>query len=181
MMRRWTRSLSLSLSPRRRFSAHSLVRFIAHFVNGDAFCPLFSPPFAINMWHNQVASLIRPDQKSMKPETLTHSFSSLTAAKKCGRRASIFDVSAPPPPPFYVAHSCQLTPSTETSLFYETLWRRRQSRKGIPDLNMAPNNIAFLIGLIAHFLNSELTSGSGAAAGGAQVVLYYRMSAKLIG
>ena len=119
-------------------------------------------PIAINMWHNQVASLIQAKNGNPRRDETKN---------VAGRRASIFDVSAPPPP-FYVAHSCQLTPSTETSLFYETLWRRRQSRKGIPDLNMAPNNIAFLIGLIAHFLNSELTSGSGAAAGDAQVVLY---------
>ena len=62
------------------------------------FVLLFSSA-AINMWHNQVASLISdgPAKKSMKPET--HTFSLFYPQKNvaCSRRASIFDVSAPPP------------------------------------------------------------------------------------
>ena len=38
---------------------------------------------------------------------------------------------------------------------------RPASRKDIPDLNMAANNIAFPIGLIAHFLRSGYSFDSG--------------------
>ena len=58
-------------------------------------------PIAINMWHNQVASLIQAKNGNPRRDETKN---------VAGRRASIFDVSAPPPP-FYVAHSCQLTPS----------------------------------------------------------------------
>ena len=138
-----------SLSPL-RFSAHSLVRFIAHFMNGDAFCPLFSSPIAVNMWHNQVASLIaEAKKKSMKPET---------PQKKCGRRrASIFDVSAPRPANL-----------TETSLLLQERYlkmadRQRHSRFEYgPERHRISNRFNCPLPQFCESANSSI-SGSGDA------------------
>ena len=156
MIRRGTLSFSLPTSIFRPFSGPiycSLCEWRRRFLSS------FFPSAAINMWHNQVASLISdgPAKKSMKPETLSIS---LFYPQKMWHAAAVHHYSTfPLLLLFYVARNPSTSP-TENALFHESgrlsfdrKWRvPPASRKGIPDLNMAANNIAFPIGLIAHFL-----------------------------
>ena len=113
------------------------------------FFPFSLSPLAINMWHNQVASLIQA-KKSMKPETLS--------AQKMWPPSTVHQYSTFPLLLLFMsltlANLLLLRQGPLCSMNLAVENGRPASRKGIPDLNMAPNNIAFLIGLIAHFLSS---------------------------